>query len=110
MTADEMYTATHERINAVDVFIAAAAVSDYRPAEARAQKIKKSEETMHIELVRSKDILASVAALDDGPFTVGFAAETGSLARAPEKAARKGVDLATMEKWLGPNLAYEPGA
>ena len=76
MTADEMYTATHERINAVDVFIAAAAVSDYRPAEARAQKIKKSEETMHIELVRSKDILASVAALDDGPFTVGFAAET----------------------------------
>ncbi len=75
-TAEEMYTATHDHIGSADIFIAAAAVSDYRPADAREQKIKKSEETMHIELVRSKDILVSVAALDDAPFTVGFAAET----------------------------------
>ena len=75
-TAEEMYVATHERIDSVDIFIAAAAVSDYRPADAREQKIKKRDETMHIDLVRSKDILASVAALGEAPFTVGFAAET----------------------------------
>ncbi len=75
-TAEEMYAATHDRIGDVDIFVGAAAVSDYRPADAREQKIKKSEETMQIELVRSKDILVSVAALDDAPFTVGFAAET----------------------------------
>jgi phosphopantothenoylcysteine decarboxylase/phosphopantothenate--cysteine ligase len=75
-TAEQMYAATHDRIGDVDIFIAAAAVADYRPADAREQKIKKSGETMRIELVRTKDILASVAALGDAPFTVGFAAET----------------------------------
>ena len=78
-TAEEMYAATHERIDNVDIFIAAAAVSDYRPADAREQKIKKSKETMHIDLVRSKDILAAVAALGEAPFTVGFAAETDNV-------------------------------
>ena len=75
-TAEEMNAATHERIAEVDIFIAAAAVSDYRPAERAAQKIKKTKDTMSLELVRSPDILASVAALDGAPFTVGFAAET----------------------------------
>jgi len=75
-TAEEMYVLTHEHIEAVDVFVAAAAVSDYRPVDSAPQKIKKSEETMRLDLVRSKDILASVAALDNAPFTVGFAAET----------------------------------
>jgi len=75
-TAEEMYSATHERVNDADIFIAAAAVSDYRPTEAAKQKIKKNNETMSIGLVRSKDILASVASLDSAPFTVGFAAET----------------------------------
>ena len=56
--------------------LAAAAVSDYRPADCATQKIKKSKETTSIELVPSEDILASVAALDGAPFTVGFAAET----------------------------------
>jgi phosphopantothenoylcysteine decarboxylase/phosphopantothenate--cysteine ligase len=74
-----MCAATHDRIGDVDIFVGAAAVSDYRPADAREQKIKKSEERMQIELVRSKDILASVAALSDAPFTVGFAAETENL-------------------------------
>jgi phosphopantothenoylcysteine decarboxylase/phosphopantothenate--cysteine ligase len=63
----------------VDIFIAAAAVSDYRPTDAARQKIKKNEETMSISLVRSKDILASVASLQAAPFTVGFAAETEKL-------------------------------
>ena len=75
-TAAEMHAATHARIADADLFIAAAAVSDYRPAEVAAHKIKKTQDTMTLELVRSPDILASVTALDHAPFTVGFAAET----------------------------------
>lgn len=75
-TAQEMYAATHDNVAQADIFISAAAVSDYRPANVAAQKIKKSKETTSIELVPSEDILASVAALDGAPFTVGFAAET----------------------------------
>ena len=75
-TAEEMYAATHEHIGDADIFIAAAAVSDYRPANVPKEKMKKHDETMSLELVRSKDILASVAALPEAPFTVGFAAET----------------------------------
>ena len=75
-TAEEMHAATQASISDVDIFIAAAAVSDYRPADRAEQKIKKTTDTMNVELVRSPDILASVAVLDDAPFTVGFAAET----------------------------------
>jgi len=78
-TAEEMYDATHANIDGVDIFIGAAAVADYRPAGASTQKIKKHDETMQIDMVRSKDILASVAVLDPAPFTVGFAAETENL-------------------------------
>ena len=76
LTAQEMFDATHECIEGADVFIAAAAVADYRPADLKVQKIKKNDESMSIELVRCPDILASVAVLESGPFTVGFAAET----------------------------------
>ena len=75
-TACQMYEAAHEHLAGVDIFVAAAAVSDYGPSDAAKQKIKKNNETMQLELVRSQDILASVAGLDDAPFTVGFAAET----------------------------------
>jgi len=75
-TAQEMYDATHEVIGQADIFIAAAAVADYRPATVSEQKIKKTQEELKIDLVRCPDILASVAALDGAPFTVGFAAET----------------------------------
>jgi len=75
-TAQEMFEATHDNVAEADIFIAAAAVSDYRPADCATQKIKKSKEATSIALVPSEDILASVAALDNAPFTVGFAAET----------------------------------
>ena len=75
-TAEEMYRETHDHIDGVDIFIAAAAVSDYRPVNVRDQKIKKDADSMRIDLVRSPDILASVAQLEGAPFTVGFAAET----------------------------------
>jgi phosphopantothenoylcysteine decarboxylase / phosphopantothenate---cysteine ligase len=93
-TADEMYATTHELLSGVDIFIAAAAVSDYRPTAAAPNKIKKDNETMRIDLVRTRDILASVAALDAAPFTVGFAAETENVRNyALGKLAKKKLDL-----------------
>jgi phosphopantothenoylcysteine decarboxylase/phosphopantothenate--cysteine ligase len=93
-SADQMYRETHAHIEAVDIFIAAAAVSDYRPADAAEQKIKKNEATMSIELVRSDDILASVAALEPAPFTVGFAAETNDVRKyALSKLEKKRLDM-----------------
>ena len=93
-TAAEMQQATRELVAVADIFIAAAAVADYRPAEVRGQKMKKTEERLTIELVRNPDILASVAAMPGAPFTVGFAAETenvGEYARA--KLANKKLDM-----------------
>jgi phosphopantothenoylcysteine decarboxylase/phosphopantothenate--cysteine ligase len=79
LTAQEMFDATHAQVQGADIFIATAAVSDYRPAAESAQKIKKTQESISLELVRSPDILASVAALESPPFSVGFAAETENL-------------------------------
>ena len=93
-SADDMYAATHAAIGEADIFIAAAAVADYRPASAAEQKIKKHEETMSIEMVRNRDILASVAALEVAPFTVGFAAETENVTDyARGKLERKKLDM-----------------
>ncbi len=78
-TAAEMYETTHGLVRDADLFIAAAAVADYRPTTPAEQKIKKTTDSTSIDLVRSEDILASVAGLDDAPFTVGFAAETNKL-------------------------------
>lgn len=93
-TAQEMFAATHAHIADADIFIATAAVADYRPATMQTQKIKKKGETMTIDLVRCDDILASVAALEDAPFTVGFAAETENLREyALGKLERKKLDM-----------------
>lgn len=88
-TADEMYEAVMERIGGQDVFISVAAVADYRPAESGAQKIKKSEQPLTLNLLPTRDILASVAALPGAPFCVGFAAETERLLEHAEAKRRK---------------------
>ena len=93
-SAQDMYAATHDAIAEADMFIAAAAVADYRPAKPAEQKIKKNDESMSLSLVRCPDILASVAALDAAPFTIGFAAETENvLDYAREKLERKKLDM-----------------
>lgn len=93
-SAQEMHDATHERIDNVDIFIAAAAVADYSAASVKDHKIKKSEEKMTIALTRTPDILQSVASLEDAPFTVGFAAETRNLKKyARSKLEKKGLDM-----------------
>jgi len=77
-----------------DIFIGVAAVADYRPAQAAQQKIKKSEETLSLELVRNPDILATIAASNPRPFCVGFAAETENLAsNAQQKLQNKKLDM-----------------
>jgi phosphopantothenoylcysteine decarboxylase/phosphopantothenate--cysteine ligase len=77
-----------------NVFISVAAVADYTPARRAEQKIKKGLPTQKLELVGTPDIVAEVAALDTGPFTVGFAAETENLKEhAIEKLSRKRLDM-----------------
>lgn len=93
-TAQEMYDVTHEHVAKADIFVAAAAVADYRPAKTEQQKIKKDKETGNIDLVRCPDILASVAALHEPPFTVGFAAETEKVEdHARSKLEKKKLDM-----------------
>ncbi len=78
-TAQEMHDACVQRAGDVDLFIAAAAVADYRPANVADEKIKKQGDTMTVEMVRTPDVLAAVAGLKDGPIAIGFAAETQNL-------------------------------
>ncbi len=93
-SAEEMLDAVMQRIRDSQIFIGAAAVSDYAPKEYAEQKLKKSGESMSITLVKTRDILADVAALDNAPFTVGFAAETTDVETyAKEKLSRKSLDM-----------------
>jgi len=106
-SADEMRDAVLSRVEGCDIFIAAAAVADYRPAFRAEQKIKKKESDLEIALVRNTDILAEVAAGDHPPFTVGFAAETERLeAHAREKLARKGLDMIAANPVGGENIGF----
>jgi phosphopantothenoylcysteine decarboxylase/phosphopantothenate--cysteine ligase len=93
-SASEMQKAVLGLAATADVFISVAAVADYTPASPAAQKIKKGLPKQKLELVSTPDILAEVAALDDGPMTVGFAAETENLREhALGKLSSKGLDM-----------------
>ena len=93
-SAKDMCDAVMARVNDCDIFIAAAAVADYTPAQVADQKMKKSADDMAIALVKTQDIVASVAALPNKPLTVGFAAETNDvLTYARDKRIRKGLDM-----------------
>ncbi|MBN3859319.1 MAG: bifunctional phosphopantothenoylcysteine decarboxylase/phosphopantothenate--cysteine ligase CoaBC [Neisseriaceae bacterium] len=95
--AIDMYEKVHANVRDQDVFISVAAVADYRPKNTSSQKIKKNNQnnnSLSIELEENPDILASVAALDDEPFCVGFAAESEHLLEyADQKRKRKGIPL-----------------
>jgi phosphopantothenoylcysteine decarboxylase/phosphopantothenate--cysteine ligase len=92
-TADEMAAAVWERAGGVDVAVMAAAVADFKPADTVSSKLRRAEGPPEVELVPTPDILAGVAEMDDRPFLVGFAAETGPAEGAAAKARDKGVDL-----------------
>ena len=105
-TAQELYEATHERVADCDIFIAAAAVADYRPESPAESKIKKSSKTMSLELSPAPDVLASVAALANKPYTVGFAAETDRVRDyALAKLDAKKLDMIIANK-VGDGLAF----
>ena len=98
VSAEEMYQATHRYVNEVDIAIFSAAVSDFKPKNVSNEKIKKSKdagESMTLELIRTKDILASVGKIKkNGQFLVGFALETeNELENARSKMVEKNLDM-----------------
>jgi len=99
-SAEQMFEAVKQAVAKSDVFIAVAAVADYRVKNRAAQKIKKGAAALTLELAENPDILAWVAAQKGAPFCVGFAAESEKLAQnARAKRAKKGIPL------LAANLA-----
>jgi phosphopantothenoylcysteine decarboxylase/phosphopantothenate--cysteine ligase len=94
-TAQEMFEAVKKRAPSSDVFISVAAVADYKVKNPSTQKIKKANgRAVTLELAENPDILAYVAGMKNGPFCVGFAAESEKLAQhAEEKRAKKNLPL-----------------
>jgi phosphopantothenoylcysteine decarboxylase/phosphopantothenate--cysteine ligase len=106
-TTQEMVDAAMNCVAGMDIYIGAAAISDYRPAEVSAQKIKKKADTFTLEMVKSPDLLAIIAALDDGPFTCGFAAETEKLEEhATDKLKRKHLNM-IVANLVGKGLCFD---
>lgn len=92
-TAEQMRAAVMEQLPA-DGFVSVAAVADYRPASCSGQKIKRSGESINLELVPNPDIVREVAGTLPRPFVVGFAAETQQVAdNARVKLEAKNLDL-----------------
>jgi phosphopantothenoylcysteine decarboxylase/phosphopantothenate--cysteine ligase len=94
VSADEMLSASLTAAESADIFIASAAVADYKVAEVATQKIKKSGERISLELIKNPDIIATITKNHPGIFAVGFAAETEKLKQhANEKLQRKNLKL-----------------
>ncbi|MEM7765584.1 MAG: bifunctional phosphopantothenoylcysteine decarboxylase/phosphopantothenate--cysteine ligase CoaBC [Pseudomonadota bacterium] len=106
-TALQMEAAVNAAVDGADIFVSAAAVSDYRPAAPKTEKMKKQAETLSLDLTRSPDILAQVAASDARPFCVGFAAETNDVREhALGKMRDKRLDMIVANR-VGENLAFD---
>lgn len=109
-SALEMHNEVMVRADSADVFIGVAAVADYRPAERRAEKIKKDDGALQITLVANPDIISDVAALENGPLTVGFAAETEKLEEyARDKLSRKRLDMIAANRVGQDGSGFEVG-
>lgn len=109
MCAAEMHEAVQNRAGETDVFIGAAAVADWRPAEAGGQKLKKDgRDELSLRMVRTPDIIAGVAQWDPRPLIVGFAAETeDAVAHAVEKMRRKGMDMIVANDVTAPGAGFD---
>lgn len=93
-SAQDMLDAVLHQVATTDIFIATAAVADYRPVQVESQKIKKSQDTMQLALEKNPDIISHVTQLLNPPFTVGFAAETDQVTEyAKDKLQRKKMDM-----------------
>jgi phosphopantothenoylcysteine decarboxylase/phosphopantothenate--cysteine ligase len=105
-TAEEMATAVRDRLAGADLFAAAAAVSDHRPAE-RLRTKRKGKDAFALELAANPDILAEAAARSERPLILGFAAETESpLAFGREKRHAKGADYLAVNDVSAPDAGF----
>jgi phosphopantothenoylcysteine decarboxylase/phosphopantothenate--cysteine ligase len=108
-TAAEMHAAVSHHLGRMDIAVFAAAVADYTPATIAPEKLKKSADTLTLELVRTPDILGS--AREPLGFTgtlVGFAAETENLeANAHQKLTRKNCDLIIANDVSKPGIGFD---
>ena len=94
VSAREMLDSSLAQLSDCDIFIASAAVADYRPLAPQGEKIKKSSETMELTLIKNPDIVSTVANHEQRPFTVGFAAETQDIdTYARQKLVSKNLDM-----------------
>jgi phosphopantothenoylcysteine decarboxylase/phosphopantothenate--cysteine ligase len=106
-SAVQMHAAVMQRHADCDIFIATAAVADYRPAVVAPQKIKKHADRLQIDLERNPDILADVAVSGRVAFCVGFAAETEQVEKhARKKRLSKSVDLIVANQ-VGPGQGFD---
>jgi phosphopantothenoylcysteine decarboxylase/phosphopantothenate--cysteine ligase len=105
--AEQMLSVVREHIGDADIFIAAAAVSDYRAAQIAEQKIKKSSTSMQLALTRTPDVLGLMSQLERPPFLVGFAAETENVEKnALIKLQAKNLDMIAANR-VGDGLAFD---
>ena len=106
-SAADMLAAVLPEATGADIFISTAAVADYRPASAAPQKIKKTSDTLDLNMERTADVLATVAALPRRPFVVGFAAETESVEQhARGKLVKKNLDMIAANE-VGHDKAFD---
>jgi len=106
--AEDMHQASLKAVEeGCDIFIATAAVADYRPTVTADHKIKKSTEEIHLTLVKNPDIIAAVASHAKRPFTVGFAAETQDVIEyAQGKLKSKKLDMIATNDVSGTNVGF----
>ncbi|PID45877.1 MAG: bifunctional phosphopantothenoylcysteine decarboxylase/phosphopantothenate--cysteine ligase CoaBC [Proteobacteria bacterium] len=105
-TAEQMLAVVSSEVIDSDIFIAAAAVSDYRVKKIATQKLKKQSDGLNLELEQNPDILATTSLANPGLFTVGFAAETNDVIKyATGKLARKQLDMIVANQ-VGENKVF----
>jgi phosphopantothenoylcysteine decarboxylase/phosphopantothenate--cysteine ligase len=106
-SAADMLAAVLREVENTDIFISTAAVADYRPANPAEQKIKKTSESLDLNMERTTDVLATVAARPNRPFVVGFAAETESVEQnARLKLVKKNLDMIAANE-VGHDKAFD---
>lgn len=106
-SADQMMNTVQEQIRDADIFIAAAAVSDYKCREVAREKIKKTSDALTLSLLRAPDVLATIGRSESPPFLVGFAAETENVERnALAKLVNKKLDMIAANQ-VGDNLGFD---
>ncbi len=113
ISADEMFQACMDTVykstDTCDIFIATAAVADFKPVVVATHKIKKdAQDSVTLKMVKNPDIVATIAAQANAPFTVGFAAETQQLLEyAKIKLITKQLDLIIANDVSNPNIGFD---